>query len=78
MKASDWIFKTGLLIIGVAFVVVYFFFSQNGRYQRTGSSVLDTRTGVIHTLYAEHIVYHHDYPNNRTTVNKEILEDTTK
>ena len=50
MKASDWIFKGGLLLIGAIFVAVYFLSSQNGRYEIIDSntySMLDTRNGII-------------------------------
>ena len=52
MKSSDWIFKMGLLIIGVGFIAVYFLSSQNGRYQylkgEKSETVFDTHTGIIH------------------------------
>lgn len=52
MKALDWIFKVGLLVIGVGLVAVCFLASQNDRYKEVSSrdrvvGVLDTRTGVI-------------------------------
>ena len=69
MKAVDWIFKLGLLIIGIAFVAVYFLSLQNGRYQFTKApgfdTVFDTQTGIYHSYYTggdeiEHI----DLANN--------------
>lgn len=79
MKALDWIFKVGLLIIGIAFVAVYFLSSQNGRYQYritrfadTGKILLDTKTGIQHQLTDEdnEIVLHLDLVNGKLTANK--------
>jgi hypothetical protein len=77
MKALDWIFKMGLLIIGIAFVVVYFLSSQSGRYQyqrtgyadTTGKVLLDTKTGIQHRLEGE-TVLHMDFVNGKFTVDK--------
>lgn len=53
MKTLDWIFKVGLLIIGIGLIFVYYYSAQNGRYQgvtvegRGFVGILDTRTGNI-------------------------------
>ena len=48
----DKIFKIGLLILGVAFLLLYFFGSQNNRYilkeGKTSITVFDTRKGIIY------------------------------
>jgi len=56
MKALDWIFKVGLLVLGLLFIGIYYFSSQNGRYQyiqdesfRTFTA-FDTKTGIAHQL----------------------------
>ena len=72
MKASDWIFKMGLLIIAIAFVSVYFLSSQNGRYQyktnpgEVYETIFDTKTGIIHrlSLYGKTFA-HFDLVNNK-------------
>jgi hypothetical protein len=65
----DKYFKIGLLLIGLAFLVVYYFNSQNGRFQGLaadaqtwGYQLLDTRTGTVYhqkgddRLYSENRV----------------------
>lgn len=51
-KLMNMFFKIGLLLIGVAFLVIYFFHSQNGRFYKFGDAndwhILDTRSGVIY------------------------------
>ena len=51
-KLVNMVFKIGLLVIGMAFLVVYFFHSKNGRFLKFGAAedlhVLDTRSGVIY------------------------------
>lgn len=53
----DKVFKIGVLILGVAFLVLYFFSSQNGRYSfyKPGDTyiVLDTRHGSFYYLQAK-------------------------
>jgi hypothetical protein len=48
----DKIFKIGLLVIAIAFLVLFFQYASNGRYQQyenrdedVGPSAFDTRTG---------------------------------
>jgi|WetSurMetagenome_2_1015567.scaffolds.fasta_scaffold166503_2 hypothetical protein len=48
----DNVFKIGLLVIGIAFLVLFFQYASNGRYQQyenrdedVGPSAFDTRTG---------------------------------
>jgi hypothetical protein len=76
MKASEWIFKGGLLAIGVAFVIVYFLASQNGRYHYCHFSdsntmaVVDTRTGIISFSSFSTFplqILHLDLINNKST-----------
>jgi len=47
----DKLFKIGILVIGIAFVTILFFYSQNGRYHlysdESHYKILDTRTGNI-------------------------------
>jgi len=47
----DKLFKIGILVIGIAFVTVLFFYSQNGRYHlysdEDSYKILDTRTGNV-------------------------------
>jgi len=50
---TDNIFKFGLLVIGIAFLVLFFQYANNGRYQQyenrdedVGPSAFDTRTGT--------------------------------
>jgi len=54
-KLVNMVFKIGLLLIGMAFLVVYYFHSQNGRFYKIGTAedyqVLDTRTGVVHAFW---------------------------
>ena len=48
-KLFNMIFKIGLLLIGVAFLVVYYFHSQNGRFYHLSTyAIMDTRSGVIY------------------------------
>jgi hypothetical protein len=47
-KLVDMVFKVGILMVGIIFLVVYFLSSQNGRFQKFDSKILDTRTGAIH------------------------------
>jgi hypothetical protein len=51
-KQINMIFKIGVLLIGVTFLVLYFFHSQNGRFHYVpdahGWYFLDTRTGVVY------------------------------
>lgn len=58
MKAPEWIFKMALLIIGVGFLVTFFLFTQNNRYQQINQKfgevsfcVLDKKEGDIHVFY---------------------------
>jgi hypothetical protein len=46
----DRFFKVGLLILGVAFLVIYFVNSQVNRYQylERGYRIFDTRSGMIY------------------------------
>jgi hypothetical protein len=48
----DKIFKIGLLVLGVAFLVLFYFHAQNGRYQVSSSvgskTILDTRKGIYY------------------------------
>lgn len=49
----DKIFKAGLLVLGVCFLILYYFGSQNNRYiLKEGEafiSVFDTRTGIMYS-----------------------------
>lgn len=45
-------FKTAILIILLAFLFVFYQYSQNGRYVVDGLMVLDTRTGQ-HLIYTK-------------------------
>ena len=52
-KITMIVFKMGILVIGVVFLMIYYWSSQNGRFQKlsTGDSeviVLDTRTGIFY------------------------------
>jgi hypothetical protein len=55
-KFVNMLFKIGLLLIGMAFLVVYYFHSQNGRFHKFGDDkdapltyqILDTRTGIVY------------------------------
>jgi hypothetical protein len=49
----DKIFKIGLLVMGITFLVLFFQYASNGRYQQyenrdedVGPSAFDTRTGT--------------------------------
>jgi|GEM_PF-2618065 len=50
------VFKIGIIFIGIGFLVVYFFHSQNGRFHKFGDDtdnflnyqILDTRTGIVY------------------------------
>lgn len=48
------VFKFGILLIGVVFLVVYYWSSQNGRFQKFSTDeidifILDTQTGIIYS-----------------------------
>jgi len=47
----DRIFKIGLLVLGVAFLVLFYFHTCNGRYLKFGeTSILDTANANVHLL----------------------------
>lgn len=43
---KDTIFKMCIIVIGIAFLIIYFFHSQNGRFYKIDDGVIDTRTGT--------------------------------
>ncbi|HQP40661.1 MAG TPA: hypothetical protein PK004_04360 [Smithella sp.] len=43
---KDTIFKMCIIVIGIAFLIIYFFHSQNGRFYKIDDGVMDTRTGT--------------------------------
>jgi len=45
---TDKAFKSGVLIMGVLFLILFYQFTQNNRFQMNGSSIFDTRTGIIY------------------------------
>ena len=52
-KITMIVFKFGILLIGVVFLVVYYWSSQNGRFQKFSTDeidifILDTRTGIFY------------------------------
>ena len=55
-KYMTMVFKIGVLLIGIAFLVVYLFHSHNGRFHMIENDkdslltykILDTRTGIIY------------------------------
>ena len=47
-KLLNILFKVGVLLISIAFLVIYYWSSQNGRFQKTENEILDTRTGTIY------------------------------
>jgi hypothetical protein len=55
----DKIFKTGLLVLGICFLILYYISSQNNRYVwkegEASISVFDTRTGIIYATSSESI-----------------------
>jgi hypothetical protein len=59
-KHMNMVFKIGLLLIGMAFLVVYFLHSQNGRFHKFGGEkndlftyhILDTRTGIVYFTFS--------------------------
>jgi len=83
MKALDWIFKIGLLVIGFLFIGIYFSSSQNGRYQyiRDETSglfpiILDTKTGIMHRPSAAvDDVAHLDLINKKLNFDRVVRED---
>ncbi len=69
----DSIFKIGVLVIGIALVVVYFMSSQNSRYQSikegmNGIHILDTKNGLLHIIGDDGSVAHFDFVNNHRFV----------
>ena len=47
----DNIFKIGLLLIGVGFLIVFYLFTQNNRYQKDNNNIIfDTRTAKLYLL----------------------------
>lgn len=55
----DKIFKAGLLVLGVCFLILYYFGSQNNRYilkeGENSISVFDTRMGIIYATSSKAI-----------------------
>ena len=52
-KITMIVFKIGILVIGVVFLMIYYWSSQNGRFQKFSTDeseviVLDTQTGIIY------------------------------
>jgi len=45
---KDTIFKMCIIVIGIAFLIIYFFHSQNGRFHKIDDGVIDTQTGIIY------------------------------
>ena len=53
-KITMIVFKFGILLIAVVFLVVYYWSSQNGRFQKFSTDeidifILDTQTGIIYS-----------------------------
>lgn len=47
----DTVFKIGLLLIGIVFLIVFHQFAQNNRYRMDNNlNVYDTRTGKLYLL----------------------------
>lgn len=69
----DRLFKVGLLILGLAFLLLYYNNSQNQRYVQAGGPddivVLDTRTGKLFAIANEHWIAV-DMIGQRRTVKK--------
>lgn len=56
---KDHYFKICILILGIIFLVIYYFNTQNGHYQRgleDRNSILDTRTGVYYVFDGETVM----------------------
>lgn len=47
---KDTIFKMCIIVIGIAFLIIYFFHSQNGRFQIVKPGIFDTRTGTYYSI----------------------------
>ena len=50
---GDKIFKIGLLILGLIFLLLFYKHSQNNRYQLYESLIIDTRTGKVYSFWEE-------------------------
>lgn len=56
-KYVNMVFKISILLIGVGFLVVYYFHSHNGRFHEIKDddssigNILDTRTGIVSFVY---------------------------
>ena len=46
---KDNIFKTCIIVIGIIFLTIFYFHSQNGRFHKIDDGVIDTRTGIIYS-----------------------------
>lgn len=44
----DRVFKLGILIIGILFLILFYHFIQNNRFQMKESTIIDTSTGIIY------------------------------
>lgn len=47
MKIDDW-FKPLLLVSIIIFLIIFYQYSQNGRYIPKGAATLDSRTGITY------------------------------
>ena len=50
MKKTDF-FKLSIVVLFAFFIVIFYFYSQNGRYQLSSEDlVIDTRSGEIYDI----------------------------
>ena len=48
-KITKIVLKIGILLIGVVFLMIYYWSSQNGRFHEINDGFIDTQTGIIYS-----------------------------
>jgi hypothetical protein len=48
-KITMIVFKIGILVIGIVFLMIYYWSSQNGRFHEINNEIIDTQTGIIYS-----------------------------
>jgi len=48
-KITMIVFKIGILLIGVVFLIIYYWSSQNGRFHEINNEIIYTQTDIIYS-----------------------------
>jgi hypothetical protein len=82
MKTDDW-FKPVMVILAIVFLIIFYGYSQNGRYALTKFSddlsmiaMVDSRTGTLYFKGSGKVVKV-DYPRAKITISSVQNNDTT-